>query len=170
MSAALYIWPFVSDLTVECVSCWCSWNQISISGSPPHLLPINTLLESAWTHICPYPCVLLTHAFHTLRLCSCPCAVSISVSPTHGGQTDTYQLCKYFWDHDSWSCPHFIIFFFFFPNYNGQPSPAWADHQLAVPAGCPRTLEPYQADRASIPAAKTQQMHRTEADITKSGD
>jgi len=47
---------------------------------------------------------------------------------------------------------------------------ARACHQLAVPAGCPRTLERHQADRASLPAVKTQQMQRTESDITKSGD
>ena len=138
---------------------------------PPHLLPINTLLESAWTHICPYPCVLLPHAFHTLRLCSCPSApcIFLSTQPMVGKQirisfvnTSGTMILGAVLTSSS--------FFFFSPNYNGQSSPAWADHQLAVPAGCPRTLEPYQADRASIPAAKTQQMHRTEADITKSGD
>lgn len=57
-----------------------------------------------------------------------------------------YQFCKYFWDHDTWSWPYF---FSFFSTIMGSP-PCWACHQLAEPAGCPRTLEQYQADRASI--------------------
>lgn len=52
------------------------------------------------------------------------------------------------------------------PAIMGNP-PCSARHQLAVPAGCPQTLERYQADRASILAAKTQQMHHTEDSITK---
>lgn len=43
----------------------------------------------------------------------------------------------------------FLFSFFFFSTVMGSP-PCWACHQLAEPAGCPRTLEQYQADRASI--------------------
>lgn len=77
-----------------------------------------------------------------------------------------YHFFKFFGDHNSWSWPHS---FFLFPDIMGNP-PCSACHQLAAPAGCPQTLERYQADRASILAAKTQQMHHTEDNITKSGD
>lgn len=63
-----------------------------------------------------------------------------------------------------------LTFFFFFFNYNAQPTPL----RLATNWQCQQAAPgPWSNIKQTGPVSqqpKTQQMHRTEADITKSGD
>lgn len=124
------------------------------------------------THTCPYSCgfifsylITYTCTSHIQALCVSQLSMSISVSLTCGGYTKEYQFCKYFWDHDTWSWPYFFFFF----HYNGQPT------LLGLPpTGRASRLPPDLGAVSSrpgqyLPAAKTQQMHCTQACITISG-
>lgn len=167
VSAVLYIWPFVTDLSGKCESCWCSWNVIPVSVTP-HLSPINSLLERP-RFIFSY---LITHirTSHIQEQCVClsrPCLFlclwpvadkqrNISFVNTFGAMIFGAGLTS-------------LFSFLFFFHCNGQPT------LLGLPpTGRASRLPPDLGAVSSrpgqyLPAAKTQQMHRTQAGITISG-
>lgn len=91
----------------------------------PHLLPINTfwrgygpIFVRILVLLCSTLFIANTCTSHVQALSVSQKSRSISESLTRAGPTKTYQFCKYFRDHNSWS---WLYFLFFFPPIMGNP-------------------------------------------------
>lgn len=139
----------------------CKWSELGellmLLKSNLHLLItlhllLNTLFKNTLTHFWPY------------SQSSVFVIIIILLSAPHNNKH--YSLClnqDYFVPQPvrkrqrqrQWLEPLCWLYTFLFSNTVYWAShPAWTQHQLAMPAGCPQTLEHYEAVRPSIPAAK----------------